>query len=109
MGRASDVSDALATLQARWGAAAPRRGGDLLLHPVEGALARAPMPLLDPAEDDAEPAAPGHGPRLAPALAPAVAPALAPALAPAVAPALAPAPLVPLPGRQPGTHAPVPD
>src|SRR3954447_23546961 len=105
MGRASDVSDALATLQARWGAAAPRRGGDLLLHSVEGALARAPMPLLDPAEDDDEAAAPGHGPRLAPGLAP----TLAPALAPAVAPGAAPGPIVPLPGRQPGTHAPVPD
>ena len=53
MGRASDVSEALATLQARWGAAAPRRGGDLLLHPVEGSLARAPMPL--PEEPDGEP------------------------------------------------------
>ena len=56
MARTSDVSEALATLQARWGSAAPRRGGDLLLHPVEGALARAPMPLPadpDDAPDDA--------------------------------------------------------
>jgi recombination protein RecA len=61
MGRASDVSEALATLQARWGAAAPRRGGDLLLHPVEGALARAPMPLPeDPDESPGE--APGGAP-----------------------------------------------
>src|SRR4051812_26732614 len=56
MGRASDVSEALATLQARWGAAAPRRGGDVLLHPVEGALARAPMPL--PVDPDDAPDAP---------------------------------------------------
>src|SRR3954447_9257791 len=85
MGRASDVSEALATLQGRLGAAAPRRGGDLLLHSVEGALARAPMPLLDPDEDDDPATAPGH------------------------APGLAPTPLVPLPGREPGTHAPAPD
>jgi RecA/RadA recombinase len=63
MGRASDVSEALATLQARWGAAAPRRGGDMLLHPVDGALARAPMPLpAGPGEESDEPR-----PRLAPA------------------------------------------
>jgi RecA/RadA recombinase len=47
MARSSDVSQALATLQARWGAAAPRRGGELGLA-VEGALARAPMPLETP-------------------------------------------------------------
>src|SRR3954471_1947653 len=62
MGRASDVSEALATLQARWGAAAPRRGGDALLHPVEGALARAPMPLPDDDEPDHRPT-PVDGPR----------------------------------------------
>ena len=50
MARSSDVSQALATLQARWGAAAPRRGGEMALA-VEGALARAPMPLETP--DDA--------------------------------------------------------
>ena len=32
MAPASDVSEALATLQARWGAAAPRRGGELGAH-----------------------------------------------------------------------------
>ena len=54
MARTSDVSDALAALQARWGAAAPRRGGDLALR-TEGALARAPMPLPDdPANDPAQ-------------------------------------------------------
>jgi RecA/RadA recombinase len=52
MDRSSDVSAALATLQARWGAAAPRRGGELGLV-VEGALARAPMPLEIPDEADA--------------------------------------------------------
>ena len=51
MATSSDVSEALATLQARWGAAAPRRGGELGLA-VEGALALAPMPLDDP--DDVE-------------------------------------------------------
>jgi RecA/RadA recombinase len=52
MARSSDVSEALATLQARWGSAAPRRGGELGLV-VDGALARAPMPLGDP--DDLDP------------------------------------------------------
>ncbi|HEY6570947.1 MAG TPA: hypothetical protein VIZ22_11670 [Candidatus Limnocylindrales bacterium] len=51
MATASDVSEALATLQARWGAAAPRRGGELGLA-VEGALALAPLPLDDPANAD---------------------------------------------------------
>jgi RecA/RadA recombinase len=41
---ASDVSEALSALQARWGAAAPRRGGELGLV-VEGALARVSMPV----------------------------------------------------------------
>ena len=56
MARTSDVSEALATLQARWGSAAPRRGGDLLLHPVEGALARVAVPVEEP--DDAPDGAP---------------------------------------------------
>jgi hypothetical protein len=43
MTRASDVSEALLTLQARWGAAAPRRH-DAPGPVVEGALARAPLP-----------------------------------------------------------------
>jgi recombination protein RecA len=47
MARTSDVSQALATLQARWGAAAPRRGGDTGFM-VEGALARAPMTMPEP-------------------------------------------------------------
>lgn len=50
MVRTSDVSEALAALQARWGAAAPRRGSELI-GMVEGALARTPMPLEEPAED----------------------------------------------------------
>lgn len=51
MTRSSDVSVALATLQARWGAAAPRRGSGH--RPVvEGALARAPLPLEIPDEAD---------------------------------------------------------
>ena len=52
MARTSDVSEALAALQARWGAAAPRRGSELV-GAVEGALARAPMPLETPADDAA--------------------------------------------------------
>ncbi|HEY4751845.1 MAG TPA: hypothetical protein VIH37_01075, partial [Candidatus Limnocylindrales bacterium] len=50
MTRASDVSQALAVLQARWGAAAPRRLGD---PPpiVQGALAVAPLPAEDEAAD----------------------------------------------------------
>lgn len=44
MAPSADVSAALATLRARWGAAAPRRGGDTAPI-VEGALARAPLPL----------------------------------------------------------------
>ena len=52
MGRPAEVSAALATLQARWGAAAPRTGGELGLV-VEGALARAPMPMpVEAAEPD---------------------------------------------------------
>ena len=50
MARTSDVSEALATLQARWGAAAPRRGSELA-GMIEGALARKPMPLEEPAGD----------------------------------------------------------
>lgn len=52
MVRSSDVSEALMTLQARWGAAAPRRGGEMTLG-VEGALARAPMPVEAPDDADA--------------------------------------------------------
>ena len=52
MAHASDVTEALATLQARWGAAAPRRGGELGLV-TEGALARAPEPLPREPEDEA--------------------------------------------------------
>src|SRR6478609_4250265 len=65
MARSSDVSEALATLQARWGGAAPRRGGELGLGTrpgpaweTEGALARAVQPLETPDED----AAPGLHP-----------------------------------------------
>ncbi|HEY3333695.1 MAG TPA: hypothetical protein VGK16_00560 [Candidatus Limnocylindrales bacterium] len=60
MARSSDVSEALATLQARWGSAAPRRGGELGLGmragaawETEGALARAVQPLEMPDEDPA--------------------------------------------------------
>jgi RecA/RadA recombinase len=74
MDRSSDVSAALATLQARWGAAAPRRGGETL---VEGALARAPMPLEAPAETD-----------------------------PRQVPGLVPSPLAPVVRPRPGTPAP---
>src|SRR5512142_510194 len=52
MSRASDVSQALATLQARWGAAAPRRWGDAGPR-VEGALAIAPLPVDDETEAEA--------------------------------------------------------
>ena len=58
MSRASDVSEALATLQSRWGSAAPRRGGSAF--ETDGALARAVVP---------EPLAPA-GPLLAPLEAP---------------------------------------
>src|SRR3954454_6665197 len=58
MARSSDVSQALATLQARWGGAAPRRGDELGLGTrtapaweTEGALARAVQPLEAPADD----------------------------------------------------------
>jgi recombination protein RecA len=61
MARTSDVSEALAALQARWGAAAPRRGSELT-GMVEGALARAPMPLEEPAEDEAATRAPVPAP-----------------------------------------------
>jgi RecA/RadA recombinase len=80
MARTSDVSEALATLQARWGSAAPRRGGELGLM-VDGALARAPMPLDDPDDLDAP------GARPLPGLVPLPGPApTAPDAAPAVAP-----------------------
>src|SRR4051812_27685951 len=68
MSRASDVSEALAALQARWGSAAPRSGGDLGLtapmrglqpvaYETDGALARAvqPLPSEAPAADDPRP------------------------------------------------------
>ena len=42
-----DVAAALATLQSRWGAAAPRQA----IGEVVGALATAPLPLDDPTED----------------------------------------------------------
>lgn len=57
MDRTSDVSQALAALQARWGAAAPRRGADLGIT-TEGALARAPMPLPGPVVEEPDPLAP---------------------------------------------------
>ncbi|HET7726760.1 MAG TPA: hypothetical protein VFK54_05475 [Candidatus Limnocylindrales bacterium] len=44
MARSPEVTAALATLQARWGAAAPRAGVELGLE-TEGALARAPVPV----------------------------------------------------------------
>src|SRR4051794_30074376 len=53
MARSSDVSAALATLQARWGSAAPRRGGDLLEHAIEGALARVAIPVEAPDDEPA--------------------------------------------------------
>ena len=53
MAPASDISEALAALQARWGPAAPRRGGDLVLA-TEGALARAPMTMPDLVPDPAD-------------------------------------------------------
>ncbi|HYO44205.1 MAG TPA: hypothetical protein VES19_13480 [Candidatus Limnocylindrales bacterium] len=57
MARTSDVSEALSALQARWGAAAPRRGGDLGPR-TEGALARAPMPLPEEPAQEPDPLAP---------------------------------------------------
>ncbi len=80
MARTSDVSQALAALQARWGAAAPRRGGELGLT-TEGALARAPM-LVPPRVPDEPVAAPDP---------------------------LAPTPLAPVVPRRPGQPAPEAD
>lgn len=69
MTRASDVSQALAAMQARWGAAAPRRLGDAA--PVtHGALAMAPQPVPDevePAEVEAEVGVQAFAPAAAPA------------------------------------------
>lgn len=48
MARSDEVSAALATLRSRWGAAAPRTGAELGLA-TEGALARAPVPVLSSA------------------------------------------------------------
>ena len=50
MTQASDVSQTLAALQARWGAAAPRRWGDAA-PVVHGALAMAPLPVDDEADE----------------------------------------------------------
>lgn len=50
MARSPEVTAALATLQARWGAAAPRAGGELGVM-TEGALARAAVPLPSPAPE----------------------------------------------------------
>jgi recombination protein RecA len=130
MSRSSDVTQALAALQARWGAAAPRRGGELGFA-VEGALARAAAPLAEPDPEEAPEGLQAGLPRLAalpalsptsasaaapalapddvaaPALAPASAPAAAPASAPAPAPdPLAPTPLAPAVVRRPGVPAP---
>ncbi|HET7830650.1 MAG TPA: hypothetical protein VFL03_13890, partial [Candidatus Limnocylindrales bacterium] len=73
MSRASDVSEALATLQARWGSAAPRRGA---AYETDGALARAvaPLPVEAPEPDDERHgpvAVPGSSPRTPTTLAPA--------------------------------------
>jgi RecA/RadA recombinase len=73
MVRSSDVSEALATLQARWGSAAPRRGGEMGLA-TEGALARAPMPLEIP----------GNGGRLPSSLSGSASPAPAPRIRPSL-------------------------
>ena len=81
MARASDVSEALATLQARWGAAAPRRGGDL------GARDRG----CSRAGADGPPAAPPRAGRAG--------------ARPEPDP-LAPTPLAPVVTRRPGTPAP---
>jgi recombination protein RecA len=108
MDRPSDVSAALATLQARWGAAAPRRGGELGFV-VEGALARAPMPLEAPDEDE-----PGNAFESNPAFAPlpilAPLPAFVPLAAPGtrLAPA-GPAPVGPAPVVRPRPGTPAPD
>src|SRR5437879_1637279 len=48
-----DVSAALAALQARWGAAAPRLAGE-----VVGSLAMAPLPDVLPEDPEADPADP---------------------------------------------------
>src|SRR5215203_625274 len=80
MSRASDVSEVLATLQARWGSAAPRSGGELGLtaqprdrqpvaYETDGALARAvqPLPIEAPEADDPLPGPVAlPGPSLAP-------------------------------------------
>jgi recombination protein RecA len=72
MAPASDVSQALATLQARWGTGVLRRGSELGLM-VDGALARVPAVEPEPVPDPAVEPAPGHlGPMpFAPAPAPA--------------------------------------
>jgi RecA/RadA recombinase len=70
MARTSDVSQALATLQARWGAAAPRRWGEVA-PVVDGALAIAPMEVP---EDEAASFTPSIAPSAPPSVRP-VAPA----------------------------------
>ena len=54
MARSAEVSTVLATLQARWGAAAPRTGGEIGY--VEGALARALMPQVEAPLPEPQPA-----------------------------------------------------
>src|SRR3954467_12227923 len=76
MDRSSEVSQVLATLQARWGSAAPRRGGELEFR-TDGALARAVQPLeLPPDEADApgQPGIPGGTPFVLPGTAPLASP-----------------------------------
>src|ERR1043165_1541437 len=72
MSRASDVSEALATLQARWGSAAPRRGGTAEQTDRAPARAIAPAPVED--ETDDEPRGPVVGPDPSPRPTPAPAP-----------------------------------
>src|SRR3954449_6767695 len=97
MARSSDVSQALATLQARWGGAAPRRGDELGLgtrtapaRETEGALAPAGPPPAPPAGET-------EG-----ALARAVQPLEAPDddTTPGLHPVPGPGPLVPGPARR---------
>ena len=48
MTHSSDVSETLSRLQSRWGAAAPRRGGELMIEsdPELGTTVRVFLPLL---------------------------------------------------------------
>src|SRR4051812_22671354 len=76
MDRSSEVSQVLATLQARWGSAAPRRGGELEYRTDGAPPPGVPPPQLPPheARPAGQPGIPGGAPFVLPGTAPLASP-----------------------------------